>query len=446
MRWSWKRLALTVLVLVLVIGACNGGGESTEVFSEVGSGLGAGDGSDADRGPTEPTFAGAGDVADDAVTREPAGDSGEDDDLGSGGITPVVLPSDFGRDIIYTADVTVAVTDVAAAGEEASRAISGLGGFLFGQRTVGSPEPMSILTFKVQPESFQDALSRLGEIGEVRSQTVSADDVTERVVDLESRINTAAASVERLRALLSEATDIKTIVELENELLERETELEALRGSLRTLQQQVALATIVLTLTEAQSRPGIDVAMTGYLAHDEGASCPGSTELQLETDTEATVCFGITNAGDTLLTDFEVRDPVLDITLEDTIVVFGDLDRPLEPGESMMLAVEVVPGRDLRTRTTITAVPVDEEGEELPGTASTTATFFVDTVDPGGIPSFSEGLEASWDLLVALGRLALLIAGAILPFLWVPVVAWLAWRMWRSRNGMSPAEETEAPA
>lgn len=434
MRRSWKRVTLSALVMVLVIGACSAdSGESTADFLEVG------ETSDRDRGGTVTTVAGAGG---DGAAEEPSEDA--DDEMGSGGITPVVLPSDFGRDIIYTADVTVAVTDVAAAGEEASRAISGLGGFLFGQRTVGSPEPMSVLTFKVQPESFQQALSRLGEIGDVRSQTVSADDVTERVVDLESRINTAAASVERLRALLSEATDIETIVELENELLERETELEALRGSLRTLQQQVSLATIVLTLTEAQSRPAIEVAMTGYLAHDEGASCPGSAEVQLEKDSETTVCVSITNVGDTWLTDFEVKDPVLDITLEDMIVVFGDPDRPLEPGESMMLAVELVPDRDLRTRTTVTAAPVDEEGEDLPGAASTTVTFFVDTVDPGGIPGFTEGLDASWDLLVALGRLALLIAGAVLPFLWVPVAAWLGWRMWRSRNRMGRVEETEA--
>ncbi|MGH3651293.1 MAG: DUF4349 domain-containing protein, partial [Acidimicrobiia bacterium] len=250
----WKRLTMLALVLALVIAACSGDSDGSLEGVGVSS-----DGDERGGGETATTVAAASEDVD--VDEGGAEAPSEDDDLGSGGITPVVLPSDFGRDIIYTADITVAVTDVGRAGEQATQAISSLGGFLFGQRTVGSPEPMSILTFKVQPESFQEALARLGEIGEVRSQTVSADDVTERVVDLESRINTSAASVQRLRALLSEATDIETIVELENELLERETELEALRGSLRTLQEQVALATIVLTLTEAQSRPAIEVAM-----------------------------------------------------------------------------------------------------------------------------------------------------------------------------------------
>jgi hypothetical protein len=434
-------MSLLAIVLVMLIAACSA--NSTETFSEVGGALGSGDGADAGREVTGSTTAASGEATGEATDLPPEEGEGEDD-MGSGGITPVVLPSDFGRDIIYTADVAVAVTDVASAGEEASRAISGLGGFLFAQRTVGSPEPMSILTFKIQPESFQQALSRIGEIGEVRSQTVSADDVTERVVDLESRINTAAASVERLRSLLANASDIETIVELENELLARETELEGLRGSLRTLQEQVSLATIVLTLTEAQSRPTIEVVMTGYPTHDQGASCPGSEEFQVEADTETTVCVSITNVGDTLLTDFEVRDPVLDVTLDDMIVVFGELDRPLEPGESMMLAMELLPERDLRSRTTVTATPVDEDGEELPGTASTTVGFFIDTVDPGGIPGFGDGLDASWDLLVALGRLALLVAGAVLPFLWVPIVVWIGFRLWRSRNGIRPADDPES--
>jgi len=433
-----RRLTLLALVLALVIAACSGDSDG----SLEGVGV-LSDGDDRGGGGTATTVAGSSEDVDEGRAESP---SQGDDDLGNGGITPVVLPSDFGRDIIYTADITVAVTEVGRAGEQATQVISSLGGFLFGQRTVGSPEPMSVLTFKVQPESFQEALARLGEIGEVRSQTVSADDVTERVVDLESRINTAAASVERLRALLTEAADIETIVELENELLARETELESLRGSLRTLQEQVALATIVLTLTEAQSRPAIEVSMSAYPAHDEGLSCPGDGEVTLEKDTETTVCVGVTNVGDTWLTDFEVRDPVLDIEIDDMIVVFGDLNRPMEPGESLMLAVDIVPDRDLRTRTTVTAMPVDEEGEELPGTASSTVTFFVNIVDPGGIPTFGEGLEASWDLLVALGRLLLLIAGATLPFLWLPVVFWFAWRMWRNRNGVRSTEEPSITA
>jgi hypothetical protein len=370
------------------------------------------------------------------------------DELGAGGIAPTVLQTtDLGRDIIFTADLTVAVTDVAGAGEEATRLIQGMGGFLFGQRTVGSPDPTSILTFKVQPEDFSEALSRLGAIGEIRSQNVFADDVTERIVDLGSRIDTAEASVERLRALLDEATDIKAIVAVETELLARETQLETLRGQLRTLEDQVSLATITLTLTEAASRPELILTVTAYPAHDNGLSCPGSSHLGIEQNTEATVCFEITNVGDTFLSGFDLRDPVLDVEIEDLIVVFGDPTAAIEPGESIILATEVVPERTLRTQTTVTAQPVNEEGEPVPGRpAANTVTIFIETVDPGGIPGFSEGLETSWELLVRLGQVMILLAGAVIPFFWIPLILWLFLRMRRNRStekASDAATETE---
>jgi len=384
---------------------------------------------------TGTTSAASGEAPADEDVADGGEDGGEEamaeDRLGSGGVTPVALPTQIGRDIIFTAEMTVAVTDVATAGEQASQVIGNLGGFLFGQHTTGSPSPTSVLTFKVQPEDFQAALVALGSIGEVRNQNVTASDVTERIVDLESRIATATASVDRLRALLAEATDIEAIVSLESELLVRETELETLRGSLRTLQDQVALATIILTLTEAASNPALTLAVTSYPAHDSGQSCPGDGEVQVETGTETTVCFEIVNTGDTWLADFELRDPVLDVELTDLEIVFGDPGTALEPGDTMLLAAEVVPDRDLRTRTTITAQPVDEEGEAIPGRpASQTSSAFVNAVDPGGIASFADGLTASWELLVRIGQLLVLALGALLPFIWIPVLAWFVWR-WR---------------
>ena len=437
----WRRLISVMMALVVVVSACaQSTGDTEETFFEFARGL---EGPDGEEYPA---------VTAAAAAPAPALDGDEEsqaagvDDLGTGGISPAVLQTpNFGRDIIFTADLTVAVNDVAAAGEEATRLIQGLGGFLFGQRTVGSPEPTSVLTFKIQPEQFQEALRLLGSIGEIRTQNVSAHDVTERIVDLESRISTATASVERLRALIVQAIDIKAIIELENELLARETQLETLRGQLRTLEDQVALATIVLTLTEAATRPEVELVVTAYPTHDDGLSCPGNPELSVEQGAEATVCFEITNVGDTWLSGFELRDPVLDVEIKDLVVVFGDPGKAIEPGESFVLAVEVVAKRNLRTQTTVTAQPVTEEGGSLPGrAAASTVTIFIGAVDPGGIATFSEGLEASWGLLVSAGNILVLFAGASIPFFWVPLAFWLLWRMRRARSIGSSSDSATA--
>ena len=417
------KLLVLALVLLLVAAACSSGDRANlETFEEIGAPL------DGEGLPMETTTTMA------SESRAPS--AGDGTALGSGGVEPVVFQtSGFGRDIIFTADLTVAVTDVTTAGEQATREIQALGGFLFGQRTAGDPTPMSILTFKVAPEDFQEALDRLGSIGDLRTQNVSADDVTERIVDVQSRINTAEASVERLRALLEEAVDITTIVELENELLERETQLETMRGSLRTLEDQVALATIVLTITEAESRPAVSLNVTTYLGHDEGISCPGSPGITVDQGEQVTVCFEVFNVGDTLLTGFELRDPVLDIEFDDLILIYGDPQTPIEPGESIVLAAQTVAERSLRTSTTVTATPVNENGDVLSTRKATnTVTVFIQAVDPGGIPTFAEGLEGSWGLLVDLAQILVLFAGAVIPFLWVPILIWLAWRFTKRRS------------
>jgi hypothetical protein len=424
LKQNGKTAVALVLVLLLALGAC-AGDSMDESFEES-----------------------AGDF-DAPITAAPSDDGGEDlgdagagsdaeapsEALGDGGIEGALLQTrSLGRDIIFTADMTVAVTDVAAAGAEATRIIEELGGFLFGQETTGAPEPRSVLTFKVLPGDFQQALSRLGGIGEIRTQNVTADDVTERVVDLESRISTAEASVERLKGFLEEANDIVTIAELESQLLQRETDLETMRGSLRTLQDRVDLATIYVTLTEALSAPDLHLEVTGFSGHDDGVSCPADGRIRVEEGELATVCFEIFNNGDTPLAGFELRDAVLDVVLVDLIVVWGDPSGILEPGQSMVLAHEMVVERNQRTQTRVSAVPVDQDGNRVEGReVASTVSMGIDAVDPGGLPGFSDGLEASVAALLAIVGLIVLGAGAILPFIWVLPLLWLGWR-WRQRR------------
>ena len=358
--------------------------------------------------------------------------------LETGVVAPVAFQvGSIGRDVIFTADLNVAVTDVAVATDTATRKISTLGGFLFGERTTGAPNPASVLTFKVFPDDFQEALDRLGSLGEVRTKNRSADDVTERIVDLRSRILSVEASVERLRELMGSAGGVKIVVQVETELVARETQLETLRGQLRTLEDHVSLATIVLTLTEALNQPRVELMVTAYVGHDGiGASCPGRTDLAIEEGSNATVCFEILNVGDTPLTNFELNDPVLDLSLEDLIVVFGDPAGTIEPGETIMVAAEIVAERDLRTQTRLSAVPVNQDGQPLAGrSVANTTTIFLNVVDPGGVASFNEGLSASLGSLANLGRVLILALGVALPFIWlVPLLGWLYVRWRRERH------------
>jgi hypothetical protein len=302
-----------------------------------------------------------------------------------------------------------------------------------------------VLIFKVAPEDFQAALGALGSIGEVRTQNVNADDVTERVVDLESQISTLETSVQRLQGFLENATDIASIAEIEGQLVERETRLERLRGELRTLRDRVALATITVTITESFAEPAVRLLTSAYVGDDAGLSCPGSEELTIDEGDEVNLCFEVRNNGDTVLADFTLEDSVLGLSLGDLTIVDGDPGGPLQPGQSFLLTTTLEPDRRVRTQTTVTAVPVNEDGTPIEARkVSTTGAVTVRVEEPDGMPGFDDGLRVATEVLQWIGGVIVIIAGLAVPFLWLIPLAALWW-WWRRRRRRRAGTEGEPP-
>lgn len=175
------------------------------------------------------------------------------------------------RSIIYTGEVAVRVEDVVAAADRASAVATRYGGFVGGDnRQVGEEYARATLTLRIPSENFAAALDALGELGEETSRNIHTEDVTAEVVDLEVRIATARASVERTRELLEEAESIADIVAVEEELTARETRLAQWEARQRTLEDLTTLSTITVELyeleTEPDTGPDAEEEQTGFLA------------------------------------------------------------------------------------------------------------------------------------------------------------------------------------
>jgi len=366
-----------------------------------------------------------------------AGDA-EENVIGSGGGTPPPLnTAQLGREIIFTATITVGVDDVSAAGKEATDIITDIGGFVFGQNTQGGAEPRSTITFKVRPEDFSEALERLGGIGELRNQTVTTDDVTERVVDLESRIEVAELGVQRLREAMANTTTLTDFAELEQLLLSRESDLEVMRGQLRTLRDRIDLATITLTLEQDRVTNSVALFFTIYEGHDSGVACPGlpSNEVTFEPGDELTLCFESRNTGDQPLSDITVTETVLEINgPDDLITVFGETDG-LQPGQAVIQAYELEAERDRSLRLSVTATPTDGVSSEPSGPVVRTQGTPVIRVDEDAVdPGFSDGFDAATNVLEQLWIIVRVLAGFMLPLLVLVPFLWLAWFLFRRAN------------
>lgn len=248
-------LALALVAVLLFLTSCSGDDSGDEASSDDAGATGAmveGEAGDSDsaEGALLDERASA-----DQLTAAGGGESA----AGSGttGAAPTVDPALAAddREIISTAEVHLHVDDLSEARQRVNRLVGRAGGYVFGENTDLREGARTRIVIKVPPRRFRALLDDLGTLGDVETQTIDTDDVTDQVVDLDSRISTAEASVFRLRALLDEATVIPDIANIENQLLQRETELEQLRGQRRTIENQVSLATITTVLRADRTEP-----------------------------------------------------------------------------------------------------------------------------------------------------------------------------------------------
>ncbi|MFJ5191300.1 DUF4349 domain-containing protein [Streptomyces sp. NPDC088394] len=163
------------------------------------------------------------------------------------------LPS--GTHVIRTAALSVEVRNVPKAAAVARSAAEGSGGLVADEKTerVDDTHDMSRLVLRVPQGEYEAVLKRLAGTGKLLSRTSSAKDVTDQVVDVESRIATQRASVARVRKLMDQAEKLSDVVTLEGELSSRQASLESLLAQQASLKDRTTLATITLDLSEPET-------------------------------------------------------------------------------------------------------------------------------------------------------------------------------------------------
>ena len=188
------------------------------------------------------------------------GTGGSSDSGGSAADTSAKLVADS-RAVIRTAQITVGVTDAAAVTTQANKAealVTARGGEVFGDdRNDGSGQDMparardatATLTLKVPPAQLPATLTALSQLGTEQSRSLTSQDVTTQVADVSARLASAAASIARLRTLYASATTVTNVIAIEDELSQREADLESLQAQQRALSSETAMATVTLVLT-----------------------------------------------------------------------------------------------------------------------------------------------------------------------------------------------------
>ncbi|OKJ75259.1 DUF4349 domain-containing protein [Streptomyces sp. CB02460] len=169
-------------------------------------------------------------------------------------------PKPSATHVIRTASLSVEVKDTSKAAANARAVAQGAGGLVEKETTerIDATRESAHLVLRVPQEAYDEVLRELSGAGKLVSRTSAAKDVTDQVVDTDSRIATQRASVARVRELMDRADKLADVVTLEGELSSRQAELESLLAQQASLKDRTTLATVTLDLVEPEAAAEAD--------------------------------------------------------------------------------------------------------------------------------------------------------------------------------------------
>lgn len=156
------------------------------------------------------------------------------------------------RKLIKTGQMNAEVENSREARDKVEKAVVKLGGYVVSESQSGYDNQLSYsLTIRIPAERFDSLLAYTESISRrVENKSVSVEDVSAEFVDLEARRKTKSELEIRYREILKTARTVSEILEVERELNNVRSEIEAMEGRLKYLGDQVAMSTLTLTLSE----------------------------------------------------------------------------------------------------------------------------------------------------------------------------------------------------
>lgn len=261
MNRTSARAAALAITVALVLGGCSGGssGGSDSAAGQSDSTASQGDaaareGRISDQPAPAASFGGdQSEAAADPAAADPAA------------VSPAALAA---RRQVRNGDLRLQVKDVPAAAAKVRALANSAKGFIADEKTSSDPTPVpvpqgredakisppkpdrgqSVLTLRVPEVALDRVMDQVAELGTLTSRGQSSTDVTGQYIDTASRLRTQRESVDRVRALLSKATKLGEVVQIESELSRRQADLESLQAQLAALDDQTTLATLTVNL------------------------------------------------------------------------------------------------------------------------------------------------------------------------------------------------------
>ncbi|MGB3414383.1 MAG: DUF4349 domain-containing protein [Microbacteriaceae bacterium] len=109
----------------------------------------------------------------------------------------------------------------------------------------------SYLVARVPSASLDAFINELRPIAEVQNLNIQQQDVTAEVQDIDARIHSLKLSIERLQSLISTASSTQDLLSAEEQLTQRQGELESQESLQKLYSTQVSMSQVQITFSES---------------------------------------------------------------------------------------------------------------------------------------------------------------------------------------------------
>jgi hypothetical protein len=154
--------------------------------------------------------------------------------------------------VIRTGEISVTGKDLDRLRVEVTDLLTALGGNLQSERTTNDRRgevAESTLVLRIPVARFDAAKRALEKLGRLRFSNESAKDVTTEVIDIDERVETLQNSLDRLQRFQRSATDVADLLRYENQITQRQSELQSAEAQQAYLADQTAMSTITVHLS-----------------------------------------------------------------------------------------------------------------------------------------------------------------------------------------------------
>ena len=157
----------------------------------------------------------------------------------------------FERKLIRTGNVSLEVRSVSDAEEKISQWAKSLGGYVTNANTW---EMGAGFTVRIPSANFDDAMAQAGSFGRITNRSVNSQDVSDNYYDIKARLETKYILRDKLSNYLSQAKDIKDLLEIERQLNSVIEDIESTESRFKRLSGQIDYSTIYIDMHFARGK------------------------------------------------------------------------------------------------------------------------------------------------------------------------------------------------